>query len=104
MRIFRDQTSVANAKFDQIDKRTVDFITPADDTAAIIATQSIDVRGAATDTALAVHPFDVPHHLTPELFPPASITIFATLASSIAPHARYTVPGEEYPPLVGNTF
>src|SRR3546814_12161493 len=59
MRIFRDQTSVANAKFDQIDKRTVDFITPADDSDAIIGTQSIDVRGDATDTGLAVHPFDV---------------------------------------------
>src|SRR3546814_16401894 len=49
MRIFRDQTSVANAKFDKIDKRTDDFITQADDSDEIIGTQSIYVRGDSTD-------------------------------------------------------
>src|SRR3546814_17861617 len=45
MRILLDQTSVETAKFDQIEKRTVVFITPADDRDVLTGTQK-DRKGA----------------------------------------------------------
>src|SRR3546814_14585513 len=75
MRIFRDQTSVANAKFDQTDKRTVDFIPPPDDRDAILGTQSIAVRSDATDTGLTVPPVVVTPQSKPEPFQPRPIKI-----------------------------